>query len=222
MSSILSFVSAGSALVGVGVVGNWSTRRRDSLGRPRPFPVWSTSILAVVAVTSAIPVVQRALEERRLTHVASQLVGHKVSVHCQSTTAALVDAGAELGYVPYDADGVPLPRTTLKRDPCNDLKHYLGGDQGNPSYNEVVAVHVLTHESMHMRGETNEAIAECQAVQRDRTTAGLLGATADEAGKLAVRYWLTVYPHMPDGYFSADCRPGGPMDEHLATAPWAQ
>ncbi|MCW2599403.1 MAG: hypothetical protein JWM02_1232 [Frankiales bacterium] len=221
MSSLLSFVSAGAGLVGVGVVGNWSTRRRDSLGRPRPFPAWSTSLLAVVTVAAAIPVAQRAIEERRLADVASQLVGHRVGVHCQTTTAAMVDAGAELGFVPYDANGIPLPRTTLKRVPCNDLKHYLGGGRANPSYGEVVAVHVLTHEAMHMRGQTSEASAECEAVQRDRTTAALLGATPAQAAKLALQYWLTVYPHMPEGYFTQDCKPGGAMDEHLASAPWA-
>ena len=29
-----------------------------------------------------------------------------------------------------------------------------------------------------------------------------------------------VYPLMPDGYRSRDCRAGGPMDERLADAPW--
>jgi hypothetical protein len=85
----------------------------------------------------------------------------------------------------------------------------------------VVAVHVLTHESMHMRGLTNEAAAECAALQRDETTAQLLGATAAEARSLARDYWLTVYPDMPSDYRDGGCVPGGPADERLDTAPWA-
>lgn len=220
MISVLGFVSASSALVGVGLAGRWSTRRRDALGRPLPFPVWSVLLLAIVSAAALVPGVQRRVEERRLGHAAAQLVGHPVSVHCQSTAAAMVDAGAELGFVPYDDDGIPRPTTTLKREPCKDLKRYLGGHRQDPSYDEVVAVHVLTHESMHMRGETNEAPTECEAVQRDRTTAALLGATPAQARALAVRYWQTVYPNMPEGYFSSDCRPDGPLDEHLAGAPW--
>ena len=37
---------------------------------------------------------------------------------------------------------------------------------------------------------------------------------------LAVSYWRTVYPRMPDGYRSSACRPGGAMDERLPDAPW--
>ena len=215
-------VSVGFAVAAVGVLGHWSTRRRDSLGRPRALPVWSVSLLTVFALASAVPGVQRRLEEGRLSRAASRLVGHRVSVHCQSTAAALVDAGNELGFVPYDSDGVPLPRTTLKRDPCKQLRHYLGGSRDNPSRDEVIAVHVLTHESMHMRGETSEAVAECEAVQYDQAMAAALGATPRQARRLAVRYWITVYPDMPEGYFSADCRPEGTLDEHLPNAPWTR
>ena len=49
----------------------------------------------------------------------------------------------------------------------------------------------------------------------------LLGASPDDARALAVAYWRTVYPAMPDGYRSTACRPGGTMDEHLPDAPWA-
>ena len=220
MTSLLGFASAASGLAGVGVAGHWSTRRRDSLGRPRPFPKWSILLLASLSVAAAVPGARRAIEERQLARVASQLAGHPVRVHCQSTAGALVDAGSELGFVPFDQDGVPLPTTTVKRDPCNDLRRYLGGHRQDPTYEEVVAVHVLTHESMHMRGATAEQVAECEAVQRDRVTASLLGATPAEAEQLALRYWLTVYPGMPADYFSQDCRPGGRLDEHLASAPW--
>ena len=73
---------------------------------------------------------------------------------------------------------------------------------------------------MHLSGRLGEAAAECAAVQRDAQTARLLGAGDAAAAALAAAYWRNVYPLMPDGYRSPDCRAGGPMDERLADAPW--
>ena len=221
MTSLLGFLSVSCLLGALTVAVRWGTRRHDALGRPRDLPVWSISALVLVAVAAAIPGGLRRIEEHRLASVAAQLVGHRVTVHCQSTAGALVDAGSELGFVPYGEDGIPRPTTTLKRDPCRDLKHYLSSHKDQPSLAQVLAVHVLTHESMHMRGETNEAIAECEAMQRDAQTATLLGATPQQARHLARSYWLEVYPNMPDDYRTTDCAPGGPLDERLPTAPWA-
>ncbi|MCW2587227.1 MAG: hypothetical protein JWN55_2743 [Frankiales bacterium] len=221
MASTLGLVSAGCVLGAVAVVGHWSTRRRDAIGRPRAFPVWSITLLAVLALAAAVPGAQRRAHEHRLARVAGNLVGHQVTVHCQTTTGAMVDSGAELGYVRFDADGDPEPATTLKRDPCRDLKHYVKGGKAQPSLNEVVAVHVLTHEAMHLRGETNEAWAECEAVQRDALTASLLGASPEQAMALAQRYWTAVYPLMPDEYRTTECGPGARLDERLTSAPWA-
>jgi hypothetical protein len=83
-----------------------------------------------------------------------------------------------------------------------------------------VAVHVLTHEAMHLAGLVGEAAAECAAVQRDAHTARLLGAAPADAAALAAAYWHGVYPQMPDSYRSGDCRPGGAMDERRPDAPW--
>lgn len=220
MSSILGLVSTGSAVAAFGVMVNWATHRRDALGRERDLPVLSVSLLVVIAVVAAIPGAQRMIEERRLARVASELAGRHVSVHCQDGAEAFVDAGSELGWVRFSADGVPEPRTLIKRAQCLDLKSYLA-HRADPSWDEMVAVHVLTHESMHMRGERNEAVAECEALQRDALTAARLGATPAQAHALAVRYWQQVYPRMPEDYVSADCRPGGPLDEHLPTSPWS-
>ena len=221
MISVLSAVSTAAVTGGLGLTGRWLLRQRDELGRPRPFPTISVSLLAVLAVGFAVPVLRRHQEESRLSQVASALVGHPVHVHCQSIGQALADVGAELGFVKYDASGRPEPRTTIKRDPCGQLRKYYSGHRSRPSFDMVVAVHVLTHESMHMRGLTNEAAAECAALQRDETTAQLLGATAAQARELARDYWLTVYPDMPDDYRDGGCVPGGPADERLDTAPWA-
>ncbi len=220
MTSLLTVASAGCALGAVGLGAWWASRRVDLLGRPRAFPVWSCLVLVIAAGALLYPGVQRHLEEKRLARAAAELVGHQVTVHCQTTAGALVDAGSELGYVPYDENGIPLQTTTLKRDPCRLLRAYLSGDRDHPSEDATIAVHVLTHESMHMRGETSEARAECAAVQRDEATAVLLGATVMQARDLARAYWTSVYPRMPDDYRSADCAPGGAMDEQLPTAPW--
>ena len=204
----------GAVAVGVG----WVLRRVDELGRPRRFPWVSVALLLVVAVAAAVPGVLRAHQERRLGGAASVLAGARVAVRCQSLGGAFVDAGPELGYVRWRTDGTPEPWTLLKRDQCRHLAAYASSDKRSPSSDQVVAVHVLTHEAMHLSGRLGEAAAERAAVQRDAHTARLLGAGA--AAALAAAYWRNVYPLMPDGYRSLDCRAGGPMDERLADAPW--
>lgn len=219
--SALSAVSVGCASSAAVVLGRYATHRRDSLGRPRDLPVWSVSALVLVAVVAAVPAAKRRVEERRLASVASDLAGRHVSVHCQTGAAAFVDAGVELGWVPFDDAGRPEPRTLIKKAQCGDLEAYRSSSHAHPSDAQVVAVHVLTHEAMHMRGEPVEALAECQAVQRDELTAQGLGATPEQARHLARAYWLTVYPRMPDDYRDGRCQPEGALDEHLTSAPWA-
>ena len=90
----------------------------------------------------------------------------------------------------------------------------------DPSDSQVVAVHVLAHESMHMSGVLMEFRAECAAMQRDARLAMLLGATAPQAHRLARHYWLVEYPTMPADYRDNGCGPQGALDEHLTDSPW--
>jgi hypothetical protein len=203
-----------------GLLVHWGAHRRDSLGRERDLPVVRVSALVLVAVVAAVPGAQRKVQERQLGKVASTLAQRHVKVHCQSGAAAFVDAGSELGWVPFDANGVPKPYTLIKREQCKQLKAFTKHPD-RPSIDEVVAVHVLTHAAMHMRGEPNEEVAACEAVQRDALTAQALGASPQAARTVALRYWMVVYPRMPDDYVTGDCALGGALDEHLASAPWS-
>ena len=214
---VISLSCAGGATV---LFARWFPRRVDALGRPRSFPVLSVSALLALAVVAAVPGAHRRVQEHHLAVVAAQLAGRHVSVHCQTTTGELLDAGSELGYVPYGADGRLLPETVLKHQQCRDLAAY-GRDLDDPTAAEVVAVHVLTHESMHMRGESSESVAECEAMQRDAMTAELLGASPAAAQRLARAYLLAVYPRMPEEYVTADCRADGPLDEHRSPSVFA-
>ncbi|MBV9871233.1 MAG: hypothetical protein JO214_11475 [Frankiaceae bacterium] len=198
----------------------WLTHQRDTFGRERPFPYLSIGLLGLVAMGAAIPSYLRHQEETRLSAVASQLVGEPARVHCQTFGQTFTQLDGDLGFVRWGKDGVPEHQTFIKREQCGDLKSYLKSDKQHPNPDQVVAVHVLTHESMHMRGITSEADAECAAMQRDAQTAELLGASPSAAMDLARTYWQIDYPRMPATYRTLDCKPGGPLDEHLATAPW--
>ncbi|MGN6474613.1 MAG: hypothetical protein ACTHK4_13330 [Mycobacteriales bacterium] len=214
-------VAAGLALVAAAWIGVRGWRNRyDVLGRRRSLPVVSVVALVAVALALTVPTFLRHRLEGRLSKVASVLVGQPAHVHCETFGQSFTDLSGDLGFVKFDADGVPQRRTTIQRGPCADLRHYIDGDYLHPTANEIIAVHVLTHESKHMRGQPDEADAECEAMQRDAETAQLLGATPQEGLALARAYWIQDYPNMPDAYRSSDCRLGGALDEHLPDPPW--
>jgi hypothetical protein len=217
---VLLWCAVGAFVSAAGLALRWWGRRRDGLGRVRPFPFVSVIALAVAGVAALVPVVLHARLERELSGVATRLVGVPVTVHCQTVGEELVSTDQDLGFVHWRPDGRPEPATTIMHEPCGALAGYVGSDHARPSEDEVQAVHVLSHESRHMSGETSEARAECQAMQRDEAAARLLGADDAQARRLARYYWTVDYPRMPEGYRSGDCAPGGPWDEHLPDPPW--
>jgi hypothetical protein len=219
---VLAWSVPGLLVAAVAVAGRWALRRTDALGRARPFPVALIALLLVPAGVLAVPVWHHEQLQRRLSQVASRLVGRNVTVHCQTLGEQFIHAGSELGWVGFDADGHPENSTVITREPCDDLQSYLDSGGVRPTPEQVIAVHVLSHEARHLAGTQDEARAECEAVQRDGATARLLGASAADAHRLARLYWAVEYPTMPDGYRGADCIPGGRWDEHLPDAPWTR
>ena len=218
---MLLWFGMGSLAAAVVVASRGFLGGSDSLGRVRAFPVVTVVSLALLGGGLLVPVVRHHRLESRLDSAASSLVGAPAQVHCQTTGQQMLDVGSELGFVRYGPDGVPEHETLIKRSPCQELASYLGSDKQDPDRDEVVAVHILSHEARHMAGTTGEAEAECQAMQRDAWAARLLGATVEQAHRLARTYWLVVYPTLNDTYRSAACQPGGPLDEHLELAPWS-
>jgi len=211
-------VSVVAALGAAALLLRWLASTRASGGA---FPAISVGSCAVLAVVATLPVVVRANLDNRLGHAASNLIGISVKVNCQTLTGSAVDMGNELGWVAWGPDGAPEHKTLIKHQQCNDLQAYLDSNKRHPSDEQVQAVHVLTHESMHMAGNKDEAVAECYATQHDTEMAELLGASPADAHQLAVRYWRLFYPRMPDAYTSADCQPGGRLDLHLPTPAWS-
>jgi hypothetical protein len=91
---------------------------------------------------------------------------------------------------------------------------------------EIYSLAILVHESMHIRGERDEAITECQAVQRNYRAAKLLEVSEKAARKTALAYYYGGYlSRATDGpmsaaYFSPECAQGKALDEHLSDSTW--
>ena len=195
------------------------------------------SLLVVLALLSGVLALQQSkrANERRLGTVASSLAGRDVSIHCQSFWAELVDISGRSGSVFFDHTGAPGDEASLSRGTCKSLTRLADGDArddlacveaaaflgacGRDADHLVHAVVTLAHESIHLRGEKDEAATQCYAVQLTARTAQLLGAVPAQAAAIG-RYALARQRYMPPSYQSSECRPGGALDLHPETRSW--
>ncbi len=144
-------------------------------------------------------------------------------VHCQRLGETFTSAAADLGHVRWDATGAADGPAVLSYETCQRLRAYLESspdERADPPEDQVVAVHVLTHEAVHLAGEQVEARTECRALQRDPLVARTLGATPAAARTLAERYARSVYPRLPASYRAPECRTDGPWDETPGDGVW--
>jgi hypothetical protein len=182
--------------------------------RPRPPVTIVAPLIAGVLLLVVFGVrghIRRVEVQNRAGQVASGIVGHHVRVHCPGPIRSRMFYEITEGRVRFSAEGVPNPETNLSAGACKGLRRVL--DKGAaldlqclkwvcPKADEQAAMGlaVLTHESVHMRGVTDEGLTECEAQKRVATTARQLGLT--EASAQAVAYWQrTDYAEMlPDRY----------------------
>jgi hypothetical protein len=180
----------------------------------RKVPWLGIALIAVPLVALFWTERQWVTAEQKFTAVAKSIEPVAAGVHCQRLGETFVQSGSELGHVEFE-DGVPSGPAVISYRTCQDLTAYWRStslQKNSPTLDEVIAVHVLTHESVHLTGMLTESLTECRAMQRDAVVAQRLGATAAQGRALALTYWTQVYPRMPDDYTNRDCHEDGPLD----------
>ena len=161
--------------------------------------------------------------EQVFSKAAVALAPQADGIHCQRLGETFTYAGAELGHVWFDASGDPDGTAFIAYDVCQDLTEYWQSSvqhKATPTIDELVAVHVLSHEAMHLKGVLPEALAECEAMQHNAWLAEALGARPEDAQALAERYWLAIYPRMPAEYRTDRCYEDGPLDRTPGDGIW--
>lgn len=164
--------------------------------------------VVILMTASAFEVKHQWVQARAAALVAHASGVRGADAECQRFTPELIDLSATSGFVFSDSQNV----AHLRRTVCNDLFTWLLSTKRAPTDGQVRAVHITVHEAMHVRGEFNEARAECFAMQADADAARFLGATRAQATALAQRYYRDVYPRMPAEYVSGECAADRALD----------
>jgi hypothetical protein len=190
---------------------------------PRPIYKPYLAIVLSLAALSAWPTIHRWYFEHYLSVMATLLADdHHAKVHCNTVLDTMLDPEML-------AAGHANPKTgkiALQTPWCDRLSSYLR-HPNRATDEELASLNMLTHESMHVRGELNEAVTECEAVQRNYRAARLMGVPDDVAKRNALDYYNNLYKRRAaDGplsasYYSPECAPGKALDEHLEDSTWA-
>ena len=190
---------------------------------PTPVSKPYLGIVLALAVIFAWPPVHSWYFEGFLSRKATEMAdGHRASVHCNTTFDTMLDPEML-------AAGHANPKTgriVIQKPWCGTLMSYLR-HPNRATDEELESLDMFTHESMHVRGELNEALTECEAVQRNYRAAKLLGVADGTAKRNALEYYNIIYQQrgeiggLQGAYYSDQCAPGKAMDEQLKDSTWA-
>jgi len=205
-------------LLGLSIVFCWLIFReiRNSHGKFDGFSVGYISVLAILAGACIYPSYKIWKLEKMLSEKASIIAERpNVKVRCNSIFDTL-----------FSGKGVTSPAGTAYIETgeiffesgwCKNFMAYLDNPR-NPDYEVLFAMHIFTHEVMHVRGEYNEKKTDCQAIQRNHLVGDLLGIDREVSMKNAKTYYSKFYFRHP--YFHKGCKPGGTLDEKLKDPVW--
>jgi hypothetical protein len=188
-------------------------------------------LLALVAALGGVGLAKhenRIHEQDALARIASELAGRKVGVRCPGFFSRLADTRGEAGSVQFDAAGRPADHTDLSPETCAQLRQLPHVDFsclsdrscGYVQFRAGWAAHTLAHESFHLRGISDEGVAECYALQNTSFVAQRLGVARRAADRLQRWLFAAGFPNEPPEYRAAGCYAGGPLDLGPQTPSW--
>lgn len=152
----------------------------------------------------------RARTEALLSSEAGRIAGHAARVHC--------DADGEAVGIVQHADGVAEiggTNASLTPEICYRLYRLAFKNDGGAFSQTARAIAVLTHEAWHLRGETNEGVANCYAFQSGVALGRRLGLSQETAARM-MRQQLadnaTSAGSAQEYLVPRECRDGGRLD----------
>lgn len=164
---------------------------RKSVRNKRDDVSWRMSIAILSLLVLSLTVlfeVRLQLANATMTSMSQQISGNpSVWARCErragdSLNAQLTSSAHGLAY--FDKGFAILDSRR-----CHQFMDWYSSDKTDATDDQVWAVGVLTHESVHLEGEHNEAITECKTMERyARVASEVMGAPHDEAVRMSKVY----------------------------------
>lgn len=137
------------------------------------------------------------------TSIVKMVSGNKEGVlRCQTLSEAFFDPSVSTkGFVSSAEEHV----ARVKYDTCEDLFSWFASDKKTASLKQIQALGVLTHESVHVSGEYNEAVTECINMRELAKVAETLGASKELSLKISATYREEIHVRTPSQYQNGVC-----------------
>lgn len=170
-------------------------------GKP---PAWISATLVVCVL---LPTGWMEFSWQQVEHygaVASKVVSGNpdAEVKCQRISETFFDTTlSNVGHVDWATPNV----SHLDYKQCKAIQSWLKHKENPSDIKEIQALHVLTHEAVHVSGEKDEAITECTAINRDALLVQALGGSPEIATAIAQTYFHHIYPRMKSSYRLDGC-----------------
>lgn len=170
----------------------------------RWWPIVPTICLLPALVYTAYEVRWQSFESGLVVAAAPVLGPTKAEFGCERLTRNFFASRGLPGHVLFDKSGKPQSEAFLSAQTCAGIADFQANPQA-PDLAAIMAVHVMTHEAVHLTGIRNEGITECLALQADVLVMMRLGATRAAAHAAAQRYREEIYPRLHAEYRRASC-----------------
>lgn len=182
--------------------------------RPSGWNRYSFIMLALVlgvVVALVWPQIRARQIEGKVKPLVTALSARDASVYCPRYLTAVIGF---VGAVSLDDEGGPANTTQLTGHTCNALKHLYTpagraelecldtapGTCSEGALRSVVALSVVTHESMHIKGQLNEGGAECDSLAQGPVIAQTLGIRPAQAAVISWLHYAGMNPFTPPQY----------------------
>lgn len=202
--------------------GWWKPRQaREKLGNRRfakaQVPVRLVVVLSVLLALIGGSEARWQYFQFSASSALKEITGnHDATLQCQRLSESWIDLDS--GSIGGKVSSRDINTAHLKYGQCSDLFMWMQSlDKSKPSQEQMIAVHVLTHEGVHTTGEFNEAVTDCTAIQRDGLMTQALGGSEETGLTSQKRYLETVYPRMSPAYVLSGCALDPKFDSLLSS-----
>ncbi len=174
-------------------------------------PAFGMLAIFLLALTALLwPQYRARMTERKVGPLVAGLSQRNAGARCPRYITAIF---TNVGSVSLDASGEINDYTDLTGPICDGLRRLytpegkaemqclLTDGRCPPSaVKSVVALSVVAHESMHLRGILDEAAAECTSIGEGIRTGELAGLTAEQGRMIAWAHYAALNPNTPEQY----------------------